>query len=386
MKGALLSPGFYLGAGVTLVYIPNLTGSAVLTGWPFLAAFFAVFLPWRRIATSASLPTWLGLGFLAWAGLSLAWTENIYDGIGQLAIWILLAMAYCYGSSQALSTPVYSGFAVGVSLCVAVAVLQELGYDPIGANEDFRSNVSGLYVNSTIFGAVVALALAAALFSGLWWFVPIGFLGLYLSGARGPAIAIILVAMFGAWKWSRGLVLMIAIPATLYATGIFLQKNDLSHTTTSRVAYWVDTAEALTWAGHGVGSFFQLYPSFAKRTEVSKFRPEHPYSDPLETIFEFGIGSLLLWAMLILLLEVPLGDRYVLATFLFIGLTYFPLAFPPSAFIAAFAAGRLAHGWAMVRRGEQLGGLPIPYWLVNTGYVNPRECRESLPVQPNNPN
>jgi hypothetical protein len=385
MKGALLSPGFYLGAGVTLVYIPNLTGSGVLTGWPFLAAFLAVFLPWRKVAMSTSLNL-LGLGFLAWAGLSLAWTENIYDGIGALANWIILGMAYYYGSSIARSEHVYFGFCVGVTICVAVAASQSLGYDPIGATDDFRSNVSGLYVNSTIFGAVVALALTSALFGGMWWFVPIGMLGLYLSGARGPAIAFLLIALIGVWKWSRGLALILCVPAALYAGAVFLQKNDLTHTTTLRVAYWLDTAEALTWRGAGVGSFFQSYPDLAKRTDVVKSRPEHPYSDPLEIVFELGVGSLLLWTLLILLLEVPLADRYILGTFLLISLSYFPLAFPPCAFIAAFAAGRLARGWVMVRRGEPLSRPAVPYWLEGQGYTTSGAFGGFVPVQPINPN
>lgn len=385
MRGALKNPGFYLGAGVTLVFIPNLTGSAVLTGWPFLAAFFAVFLPWRKVATNASLPTWLGLGFLLWAGLSLLWTENIYDGIGQLAIWIILGLSFVYGATH-LSEDVYFGFAVGVSVCVGVALAQAFGIDPINANEDFRSNVSGLYINSTIFGTTCALALAAALFSGFWWFVPIGLIGLYLSGGRGPAIAFLLVAFLGVWKWSRGLALILAVPAALFAGGVFIQKNDLSYTTTSRLAYWIDTAETLSWQGHGVGSFFQLYPTFAKRTNVIERRPEHPYSDPLEIIFEFGVGSFLLWAMLILLLEVPSVDRYVLLTFLLIGLSYFPLAFPPCAFLAAFAAGRLASSWALVRRGQRLRGLPIPSWLDGPGYVSARALSGTIPLQPNDPN
>ena len=384
MKGALLSPGFYLGAGVTLVYIPNLTGSGVLTGWPFLAAFLAVFLPWRKVAMSASLNL-LGLGFLAWAGLSLAWTENVYDGIGALAIWIILGMAFYYAVGIEDARPVYLGFAVGVSGCVAVAALQAAGFDPIGANEDFRSNVSGLYVNSTIFGAVVALALASALFGGMWWFVPVGMLGLYLSGARGPAIAFLLIALIGVWKWSRGFALILLVPAAIFGAGVFLQKNDLTHTSTQRIAYWVDTAEALTWRGHGIGSFFQLYPDLAKRTDVSKSRPEHPYSDPLEIVFEFGVGSLLLWTLLILLLEVPFADRYILGTFLLISLSYFPLAFPPCAFLAAFAAGRLARGWVMVCRGEPLSRPSIPYWLDGQGYTTLGAFGGLVPVQPINP-
>lgn len=382
--------GFILGFGLVWAYVPNVTGSAILTGWAFLAGFLPFLLWWQCVRLSPL--HWLGLGFIAWAGLSLAWTENIYDGIGAFAIWGILGMAFHVGNTTVDARPLYVGVCIGVYLCVFVAVAQAFGWRGVYIQDDFTSNVPSIFVNSTVFGTICAAVLVLGIFGGFWWSVPVSGLGLYLSGARGPAVAAIIVTLLGTYRnWSRGTALILVVPFLLFGAGVFLNKSqnlsDLEGTSRIRAAYWFDSLEALKWQGHGVGSFMQVFPTVAKRAEVEKRRPEHAYSDPIEILFEFGLPALLLFSLLILALEVPLEpERSVLFVILLSSLTYSNLAIPLVAFLAAFAAGRLSYGWIMVRHGVNLGRPDLPHWMGAEGYVKFREGREPLPLQPNNSN
>lgn len=383
--------GYILGFGVVVAYVPNVTGTAALTGWAFLAGLLPFFM-WRRIAGPVSPLHWLGLGFIAWAGLSLLWTENIYDGLGSFALWIILGMAFHLGSTTLDALPIYRGICVGVSLCVVVAIAQSLGWRGIYVQEEFTSNVPSIFVNSTVFGTVCALALVLGIFGNLWWSIPASALGLFLSGARGPAIAVIIVILSGVWRnWSRGTAILLLVPALLFGAGVFVNKSknlsDLEGSTKTRVAYWFDSIEAFKLPGYGVGSFFQVFPSVAKRADTLKLRPEHPYSDPIELVFEFGLGAVLLFWLALLALEIPLEpDRSILLAFLISGLGYPNLAIPLVAFLAAFASGRLAHGWSLVRCGEQFGRPQLPHWMGVEGYGAARACSQSIPIQSDNPN
>lgn len=363
MPQAIRSVHFWFGLGLMVCFLPGVTGYSVLTGWPYLAVTlpFALF---RR--TQFTIIHALLLAFVGWVLLSLAWTDNLYDGVGAVAIWIILAMGFYYGTVCGDNARfVYLGICVGATLSVLVCISQSFGYEPIYSDGDYRTNVTGLFVNSTVFGSILALSLVLAVFQGFWWYIPVGSLGLLLSGSRGPAIALAMAVLVGVWNWSRGLALILAIPALLFCVGVWLNKPTGNVSSLQvRSAYWADTIEALTVRGHGVGSFFQLYPEFAKRTDVVKARPEHPYSDILEILFEFGIASLLLWSALILAWEVPLEtERLLLLAFAILSLTYFPLAIPPAAFLVAFAAGRLAWGRSLVRSGVRPRGSFKPYWI-----------------------
>ena len=359
---------FWLGLGLTLCFVPNVTGVSVLTGWPYLAAILPIFLFWKSAWTPIH---WLLLGFIAYVLLSLAWTDNIYDGVGGASQWVILGLAFHYGCISNRPRSLYLGICVGLSVSVAIAIAQSFGWNGVYADGDYRSNVTGLFVNSTVFGTILALSLVAAIFSRIWWYVPIGGLGLFMSGARAAGAAAALSVLLGIWNYSRWLALICLVPATLFCVAVWLNKpsGEVETSLARRSAYWADTAENLTPIGHGVGSFFQLYPDFAKRTDVVKARPEHAYSDILELIFEFGLGTLLLWGALILAWEIPLEtERSLLLAFLLVSLTYFPLAIPPAAFLVAFATGQLARGWALVRSGEHISRPDLPYWLGRSGH------------------
>ncbi len=383
---ALRKPSFYFGLGLPLAYIPALTGYVVLTGWAYLAVAAPILL-WRKRIEMTPLH-WCGLGLLLWAAPSLLWTDNGYDGIGQLAIWIILGTVFAYGSATKDPTGLYLGFLAGVCLSVIIAGIQACGWSIVWQPEVYHSNVTSVYANATVFGAVVAIAFVLAWAMGQYWFLPIGVVGLWLSGARWPAaVAVVVSLWFVARHWSKLFAILLLVPGCLFIGAIYLNKNDLVHAGSERARYVIDTLEALTWQGSGVGSIFQLYPTFAKRIDTTKARPEHIYNDFVEVTFELGIGSLFLWALLALALEVPLDpERSVLVAFLFIAMAYFPLAIPACAGLAAFVAGRLAWGWAMVRSGEHLSRSPIPPWVDEFLYGGPGDGRNVVSIQSAYPN
>ncbi len=383
---ALRKPSFYFGLGLPLAYIPALTGYVVLTGWAFLAVAAPIML-WRKRIEMTPLH-WCGLGFMLWAALSIFWTDNGYDGIDQLAKWAILAVTFMVGASSSNSHSAYLGLLIGITIAIGIACAQAFGLDLVWQPETFHSHVTSVYANATVFGAVVALAFVLAWCMGQYWFLPIGIVGLWLSGARWPSVVAVVVSLwFVARHWSKLFAIIILVPGCLFIGAIYLNKNDLGHAGRERAKYVLDTVEALTWQGSGVGSFFQLYPEFTKRVNTLVARPEHPYNDFLEVTFELGIGSLFLWAMLVLALEVPLEpERSVLLAFLLISLAYFPLAIPACAGLAAFVAGRLAWGWAVVRRGERLSRSPIPPWVDEFLYGRFGDSSQGISIQSTYPN
>lgn len=368
-------PGLLLGAVLPVCYVPGWTDSAIPTQWLILPIALTLML-WGRIKMTSL--HWVGLAFLVWVVVSLAWTESLPDGVMGLVQWLVIGGAFCLGASRD-PRPIFVGLAIGLSINVILAILWKLGLRAV--EQESVGYPAGLFFAPNVFGSALALVLVAAIVFRIWWYLPIGLLGLFLSHFRAGVLSIAAAGLV--WLWSkskRGTI--IAGLAFILAAGALLWTKDLS-SLGQRLSLWHDLAPHLRWEGAGVGSYFHLYPTMIDWAVVPNQRFLHPYNDFLEVIFEFGLGSCALWLILILALEVPLAARLILVAFLEQSLSFFPLALPLSAFAAALITGHLA-GQRHLLRVERPARRPsfLPrlgrgrYGLAGSG-------RRPLPLEPN---
>src|ERR1700688_3719600 len=69
-----------------------------------------------------------GLALLAWAALSLAWTSNRLDGLGELLQWLFLAQVFVLGARAQSLRPVWIGLALGLGVSSLIGILQISGW------------------------------------------------------------------------------------------------------------------------------------------------------------------------------------------------------------------------------------------------------------------
>ena len=119
----------------------------------------------------------------------------------------------------------------------------------LGFDQAMGQNPNGLHGNANYFACALAMALAAALGERLYWFLPIGALGLWLSGSRTAIMAVGVVAV--SWLWSRSkYAVMIAVPLTVVA--ILASSGGRGEGLLPRLGVWQDTLNHLTLWGEPI--------------------------------------------------------------------------------------------------------------------------------------
>jgi len=328
-----------LGLAVPIAYIPLVTGTAIHSTWLLLT----LALPFTLFRKIEMTPLhWLGLSALGWAAASLLWTENVYDS-GE-ALWHLsiLALVFVLGASLPTLRPVFVGLCIGLGISIALVFAWQCGFRPVW--QGTIDAPAGLFVTPNALGSALALALVAAIIYQIYWFIPLAVYGLISTGFRTGLVSVGVVGLIALWQRNRPLALTLGVGLVTTIAAIFAIKNTGLASANQRLEYWMATIPSLSWHGHGIGSFFQLYPTLS---DWSPSRPEHAYNDFLELTFELGLGVLPLWLMLALTLEAPRAERLILLCFLEQALCFFPLALPVSAFMAALVTGYLARCWAI---------------------------------------
>lgn len=193
-------------------------------------------------------------------------------------------------------------------------------------------------LNSNILGCTMVLLIAGGLAFEYWLALPWLFAGLVYSQSRGAIIAFGL--MCAVWLWRRAPVVAFALVCA--AALILLNADRGPSSMWHRLGVWQDTLNAMTFFGHGAGSFADWYAALPVRTNWSG-NADHAYNDVLELIFEFGIGIIPLWIAVVLVFEADAPrQKLVLWTFVALGLTYFPLYIPILGHLAAFTLGSLS--------------------------------------------
>jgi hypothetical protein len=298
---------------------------------------------------------WLGLLFLAYATASILWAPIWQQAVWDLWLTWILAFCFCLGAAR-YDPRLWIGMAVGLAFSDCIALSQSFGYQLIYENGDW--NRAGNFVNPDMFGETATLVSVALIASRIYWPLVFSVPAICFAQSRTTYIAIACVIAFMAWERWRWAAIIPSVLALLIAG--WFATSSRHDAIQERFALWEDTASGITPFGRGAGSFFMLYPEFAKRTDTMYTRPEDPHNEYLNLAFEYGIGALPIillfsWAMVG-------GDRarWVCAAFACIALFSFPTRIPTEGFVGMVALGRLCRDrdWAWL---IDLGRRPLGY-------------------------
>lgn len=319
-----------LGFMVAVAYWPGLDGAALTPRWAVLAVMLPILLMLvgTRRLTSAHL---IGIGLLVWATVSLLWAHSGYDGFGALLKLGILAQAFVLGARLDSLLPIWTGLAIGLVVNSAILLV--------------TPDNSGLFHNPNSLGELTALVVIALAVEGLWHWLPFLFPALWLPHSRAAWLAIAVVFAIALWGRCR-------LVATAIVLGILLCAAIAWHfdlgtaSVVQRFDIWRETSAATSMTGHGIGSFYGLYPYLTSTMDTLTERPEHVHNDAIEIAFELGwVGVGLAAAFVVVCFRwqaFQTASGLVLAAFGVEAAFGFPLHLPATGFVALLCAGHLA--------------------------------------------
>ena len=316
-------------------YVPWTSGGATVPRWA-LMALTPLFLYGKARWSAAHCA---GIGLIGYAFASLAWTENVADGLGFSYQLVLLILVFNLGARLQNLAPAALGLGIGLQFCGAATLYQHYIDQRLFASS--MTINSGTFINCDIAAEVTALVFVWLICERIWWLLP-GLMPMLIYPQSRTAWAMIAGAAM-VWIWNRDkliamcfIVLMVAVASMLFLTGY--KQFDLG----IRFGLWRDTFAGLTWLGHGIGSFQTAFPYYAEHIDTMMTHAEYAHSDLLQTVFELGVGSIFLFAFLALcLIGQDETAKLVFVAFCFCLLGDFPLRTPISPFIGALVAGYL---------------------------------------------
>jgi len=148
-----------------------------------------------------------------------------------------------------------------------------------------------------------------------------------MAQCRGAFVGV--ACAFVCWVWGKSRLSALALGGLALAAGWAMATSPSSQ---DRLQMWADVLPHLTWAGHGLGSFFSQFPFYASM-DTMKLRPEHLHNDWLEFVFETGAGAVLLLAFLWCCRSIVLAALVGMACF------GFPLHVAVTAVLGGIVAG-----------------------------------------------
>jgi hypothetical protein len=353
---SLTRPGFIAGALSFLLpvaFLPYLEDSpdADVPRYALLAllACGALWLPVKLRAEH-----WLGMAFTAWAAVSLAWTADIYDGIGMLLKLAVLAGIFLIGAGLPTLKPIWIGLGSGFAVNSLFAIAQHYGYEPVLEGP----GPAGLFINKNYLAEPAVLVLVALLAYRLRWLALPVLPCVVLPPSRGAWLALAMAGVGVVWTKSRIAAALLAFAGALVIAVLLYRMHD--YPAQERLEIWYETIAGMTPFGNGFGSFYVDFPEHALLFNNLAERATHAHNDYLELTFELGPGALIYLAFLGMALQGPFcPEKLVLIAFMTEECFGFPLYFPIPAALAAIAAGRLARERVPLRIGAYLRGMRI---------------------------
>lgn len=306
---------FLLGLILPLLYWPQIYGPATSPRWAFLAIVLPILILWLYKPTQFTIIHLLGICFLGWCTISLYWSVNVYDGINDLFIWIILAEAFVLGT---LLTDLKWLF-VGLALAIAGSSL---------ANYN-------LFVNPNIL-AETALIVAVGLwvYNVKWLILPL-LPAIILNGSRG-AILVGCCLFVGAMVNRNRFVALCTVLLLAIAGSISYYYDFKLIGIEERLTLWKDTLAHVSLFGYGIGSFFHLYPLMTEDIDTLLKRPRYAHNDLLQIWFELGFVGL---GLILSIIWLSVKQNYVLLTIVMVSLFSFPLHLPVTVFLAGVVCG-----------------------------------------------
>lgn len=266
-----------------------------------------------------------GAAFLLYAGVSLLWS---FSPPGLATAWLgSLALCFLIGARLPSTRWVLYGY-----VWLVAAFLCAQPWLPIS-------------VNQNAVGCGIVMALAAALLYEIWFFYPIGLLGLWFTQSRGALFAAGVIGALYLWRRFPTVAACMFILSAVAGSLVWQTKVEVNvvDNIAQRFGIWQDTINHLSPFGSGLGSFADAYASWPIHRNMTGTLTAHAYNDFLELVFELGLGTIPLWILIVLCLEVQAPIRLIAFAFLLCSLTFFPLFVAPLGQLFALILGRLAH-------------------------------------------
>lgn len=300
----------------------------------------------------------VGLWFLIWSWITLAWTPSLAFGMGDMMHLLILAGIFLAAAELEDATASYLTLIAGVSVSTLAALTQVKGMRLVPE----LVGPSGLFVNKNYLSEIAAVALVIAMARRWWWLAPGPAAALLLSHSRAALIAVGVAGL--AWLWQRsrmacGALAGLGVACFVWSTDIpstvSLDGQTEQHDASSfyhRLGVWGPTLKNLQWLGYGEGSFYSVYPTFQPHPPLALTRPERAHNEVIDVACELGLPGLLLflvfWGRCYRAAET--AERYGLLCLAVISCFSFPLHLPATGFAAAFMAGRCARRSRALRK------------------------------------
>lgn len=336
---------FWIGAAVSLCYIPGVTGAYIATQWPVLAVLLSFGLLRSGPFTVFHA---LGLAFVAYA--FALWPHSSAPYASVFGLWLVVIMGLCvwFGTTVMNVRGLYAGLAAGGAVSSAIAVFQWFGWDGVLT---VSAQPAGIYANGIQQGAVLALVIVALASERMWtWVLPL-VPGVVLAQSRGAwvALAVGLIGCGVRRLWVFGVV---AVAGAFYLSFVLSDSDML------RMYIWRTAWENLTWLGWGPGVFYTIVLPWKGAFSLY---PEYAHNDVLQLVFEYGIGAMFVFFVLgYALWRTDAKEWPIVLAFVAAGCYSMPLFMPIAAFLALVAVGRILrlHGLA-VRNSDYCGQLVV---------------------------
>lgn len=272
-----------------------------------------------------------GMVILALIGLTLAWTPDIYAGVGMYIHVLILASVFVLGAILKDLTPIWIGYAAGMIPSAIIALEQrfiELEYF-----DRVSGYPSGLFVNANIMSEAAAVALIAMIAQRRWALAIAPLVCVWLAHSRGVYGGLAIALSF--WLMASHPRLAGSILVSAFVAGA----SWLWYADGDRFAYWSGAIQGLTFFGNGLESYVTAFPL-----------QEHTHQEILQLVYELGVFAI----PIIVLGLYALGGAHgielsIFACILAIGFLSFPLHMPATGFAATLAAGYLVSGRVRVR-------------------------------------
>jgi O-antigen ligase len=353
------------GLALTVAYVPGISGAATAPRWDVAALLAVAFLFMPRVRMTGS--HWLGLALIGWLILTIFWSAGRLDGVDMIFKMLLAIAAFAIGSTLIAIDALFAGAAFGLAISSGFAIAQYFGFQGLPT---YGHGSAGLWFNTGRLGAVAAMVVIWVVpFPGRWPLLPLLLPGLVLSGSRAAWLAVVagLVAIPGKTlalrilRYAAG-----AAAVTVFAVHGFDVSIDQHHDLA------MDTINALTPFGHGLGSFWETFPAHAYFFDIAAVgsRPLHPHNEWLWLAYEGGapaflLGSWLAWSLWSDAAQAP--HRGILAGLFVLSLCSSPFHDPGTLILGSLLAGWIAGNGDGVRDAAFDGGIPVRKRLAAVG-------------------
>lgn len=331
---------FWLGAAVSLCYIPGVTGAYIATQWPLLAVVLSFGLLRRGPVTPFHVA---GLFFIAYAAAATLYSPLRDASIFGLWLVVIMGLSVWFGTTLESTRELYAGLAVGAGVSSFVAVLHFFGFQAV---PQASTGHAGLYVNSVQQGLVLALVIVALVSERMWlWVLPL-VPGLVLAQSRGAWLALTagLLACYVRRLWVFGVV---------GAVGVVYLLLPLSPSDAERLFIWRTAWDNLTLFGNGPGIFYALMLNTKHGTFLF---PEYAHNDALQLLFEYGIGAFLPFAIIgYAVTRTGVAEWPVIVSSVAAGCYSMPLFMPIASFLTLVAVGRVLRTYGLAGSDSRSG-------------------------------